>query len=58
MDANDLMWYDHVQVAHVNCCLRNYFNTYDIISQQLCQAELDIVTHINVKYTLRYRKEK
>ena len=28
----------------VNFCLRNYFNTYDIISQELCQAELDIVT--------------
>ena len=44
MDDNDLIRYDHIQGTHVNCCLRNYFNTYDIISQELCQAEKDIVT--------------
>ena len=44
MDDKDLIWYDHIQGTHVNCCLRNYFNTYDIISQELIQAEEDIVT--------------
>ena len=39
MDDNDLMWYDHIQGTHVNCCLRNYLYTYDIISQELGQAE-------------------
>ena len=39
MDDNDLMWYDYIQGMHVNCCFRNYFNTYDIISKELCQAK-------------------
>ena len=39
MDDNDFMWYDHIQGTYVNCYLRNYFNTYGIISQELCQAE-------------------
>ena len=33
MDDNDRIWYDHIQGTHVNLCLRNYFNTYDIQSR-------------------------
>ena len=44
MDDNDLVWYDHIQGTQVNWCIKTILNTYDIISQGLCQAELDIVT--------------
>ena len=45
MDDNDLIKaYDHIQGTHVNCFLRNYFNTYDMISQKLNQAEKEVMT--------------